>query len=84
MPLSWYPRLRDANEHELANWRLLGEGESVHWPDLDEDIGVKDVLDGWPSGESAQSLARWLSARRDNRGVTQGAISKYEGAAASR
>ena len=84
MPLTWYPRLCDATEHELANWQLPGEGESVHWPDLDEDIGVKDVLEGWPSGESAQSLGRWLRARRDNRPVTQGAIHKYEQAAGLR
>ena len=84
MPLTWYPRLCDATEQELANWEFPGEGEDVHWPDLDEDIYVKHVLEGRPSGESAQSLGRWLSARRDNRPVTQGAIHKYERAAGLR
>ena len=78
MPLSWYPRLCDAGDGELANWRLLGGGEGVNWPDLDEDISVKDVVDGLPSGEGARSLGRWLRARRDNREVTLGAIHKYE------
>ena len=78
MPLSWYPRLCDAKDEELANWRLLGGGEGVNWPDLDEDISVQDVLNGLPSGESAQSLGRWLRARRDSREVTLGAIHKYE------
>ena len=78
MPLSWYPRLCDAGEDELANWRLPADGEGVHWPDLDEDISVKHVLGGLPSGESARSLGRWLRARRENRAVTQGAIRKHE------
>ena len=78
MPLSWYPRLCDATEEELANWRLLAGGEGVNWPDLDEDISVRGVLHGLPSGETARSLGRWLRARRDNREVTLGAIHEYE------
>ena len=78
VPLSWYPRLCDATDEELDNWRLLAGGKGVNWPDLDEDISVEGVLEGFPSGESAQSLGRWLRARRDNREVTLGAIHEYE------
>ena len=39
-PLEWFPRLRDATPAQRAHWRLIGGGEGVHWPDIDEDISV--------------------------------------------
>ena len=44
LPREWFPRLRDASEAERANWRLIGRGEGVHWPDLDEDVSVNALL----------------------------------------
>jgi hypothetical protein len=61
VPLAWYPRLRTAAERQ--RWRLIGTGEGIHWPDLEEDISVEDLLTGRPSSESPASLRRWLSAR---------------------
>jgi hypothetical protein len=43
-PLAWFPRLRDAPDAQRANWRLIGRGEGVHWPDLDEDVSVNALL----------------------------------------
>ena len=43
-PLAWLPRLRDASDAQRANWRLIGQGEGVHWPDLDEDVSVNALL----------------------------------------
>jgi Protein of unknown function (DUF2442) len=43
-PLAWFPRLRDASGEQRANWRLVGRGEGVHWPDLDEDVSVNALL----------------------------------------
>ena len=43
-PLAWYPRLGHGTAAERANWRLIGRGEGVHWPDLDEDISVDNLL----------------------------------------
>lgn len=63
VPLAWYPRLGDGTPAERAHWRLIGRGEGVHWPDLDEDISVDNLLTGARSGESAQSLTRWLESR---------------------
>lgn len=63
VPLAWYPRLAHASPHERRNWRLIGGGEGVHWPDLDEDISVEGLLAGRPSGESQRSLKRWLETR---------------------
>ncbi len=62
-PLAWYPRLLHGSPAERANHRLIGSGEGIHWPDLDEDISVEGVLSGRASGESAASLQKWLSSR---------------------
>jgi Protein of unknown function (DUF2442) len=43
-PLEWFPRLRDATDEQRLNWRLIGRGEGVHWPDLDEDVSVNALL----------------------------------------
>jgi Protein of unknown function (DUF2442) len=43
-PLEWFPRLRDAADAQRLNWRLIGRGEGVHWPDLDEDVSVNALL----------------------------------------
>ena len=67
VPLSWYPRLAHATSAERANWRLIGRGEGIHWPDLDEDISVAGLLAGWPSGEGQSSLRRWLESRQGAR-----------------
>ena len=64
LPLAWYPRLAYGTPQERDNWRLIGGGEGIHWPDLDEDLSVAGLLAGRKSGESPQSLARWLKARQ--------------------
>lgn len=64
VPLAWFPRLAHGTPAERANWRLIGGGEGVHWPDLDEDISVESLLAGRKSGETQQSLRRWLGARK--------------------
>ena len=46
VPLEWFPRLRDGSPAARANWRLIGIGEGIHWPDLDEDISVLGLLSG--------------------------------------
>jgi uncharacterized protein DUF2442 len=63
VPLGWYPRLGYATPKERGNWRLIGSGKGIHWPDLDEDISVRNLLAGQPSGESQQSFKRWLEGR---------------------
>jgi hypothetical protein len=43
-PLAWFPRLSEANAAQQSNWRLIGRGIGIHWPDLDEDISVESLL----------------------------------------
>ena len=64
VPLAWYPRLSHGSEAERTNWRLVGQGEGIHWPDLDEDISVESLLAGRASGESQSSLEQWLRSRK--------------------
>jgi len=63
IPLDWYPRLQHATDEERQNWELLGDGYAIHWPDLDEYIGVEGLLAGRRSGESEKSFQRWLAGR---------------------
>lgn len=62
-PLAWYPRLLHGKPEERNNWRLIGNGEGIHWPDLDEDISVENLVLGKPSGESQRSFKQWLEQR---------------------
>lgn len=62
-PLGWYPRLANGTVRERNQWRLIAKGEGIHWPELDEDISVENLLTGKPSGESQRSFQRWLQAR---------------------
>src|SRR5207247_8190018 len=43
-PLDWYPRLLHGTVRERRHWRLIGGGEGVHWPDLDEDLTSRAFL----------------------------------------
>lgn len=64
VPLSWYPRLAEGSPAERRRWELIGPGIGIHWPALDEDISVDGLLQGLPSGESAESLNRWRASRK--------------------
>lgn len=44
VPLAWFPRLCDATVEQRSNWRLIGDGVGIHWPDIDEDISVAGML----------------------------------------
>jgi hypothetical protein len=62
-PIAWYPRLSHGRPEERNNLRLIGRGEGIHWPDLDEDVSIQNLLAGKPSGESQRSFQRWLKER---------------------
>jgi hypothetical protein len=44
VPLEWFPRLRNATPEQRGHWRLIGRGQGIHWPDVDEDISVAGLL----------------------------------------
>ena len=49
VPLAWSWRLSEATPKQRANWRMIGEGHGVHWPDIDEDISAEGMLYGIPA-----------------------------------
>ena len=65
VPIGWYPRLAHGTEAERSNFKISGAGYGVHWPDLDEDIGVEGLLFGKRSSESPSSFERWLKGRQE-------------------
>ncbi len=44
VPIEWFPCLRDATKKQLENWKLIGSGIGIHWPEIDEDISVAGLL----------------------------------------
>ena len=69
VPIGWYPRLAYGTPAERANFQISGAGYGIHWPDLDEDIGVEGLLLGKKSGESQASFERWLQSRQTGSGA---------------
>ncbi|HEX8671832.1 MAG TPA: DUF2442 domain-containing protein [Longimicrobium sp.] len=49
VPLAWSWRLSEATPEQRANWRIIGSGDGIHWPDVDEDISVRGMLEGVPA-----------------------------------
>lgn len=43
-PLTWFPRLLEATPVQRRHWRLIGRGQGIHWPDVDEDVSVASLL----------------------------------------
>jgi len=63
VPIGWYPRLAHGTATERADFQISGAGYGIHWPSLDEDIGVEGLLLGKKSTESPASFERWLQRR---------------------
>jgi hypothetical protein len=64
VPIGWYPGLAYGTPKEQANFQVSGAGYGVHWPDLDEGIGVEGLLLGKKPSESQNSFERWLPRRQ--------------------
>src|SRR5437764_1755601 len=69
VPIGWYPRLAYGSPEERAHFQISGAGYGIHWPDLDEDIGVKGLLLGKKSTKSPASLEQWLARRQPHGNV---------------
>jgi hypothetical protein len=51
VPLAWFPRLLAATPAQRARFEILGEGQGIHWPEVDEDVSVAGLLRGARSAE---------------------------------
>ena len=58
VPLAWSWRLSEATPAQRANFRLIGTGQGIHWPDVDEDISVEGLLHGAPARRPKRRAAR--------------------------
>jgi Protein of unknown function (DUF2442) len=63
VPLAWYPRLLHGSTEERNSYRFIGGGSGIHRNEIDEDISLKNLILGQPSGESQKSFQRWLDSR---------------------
>lgn len=66
VPIGWFPRLAYGSPEERANFEISSAGYGIHWPQLDEDIGVEGLILGKKSLESRASFERWLARRRSS------------------
>jgi len=64
VPLVWYPRLWYGTFEERNRYEIFGNGTYIHWPDLDEDLTAEGIIAGYRSGESPDSLKKWLECRK--------------------
>ncbi len=56
VPLAWSWRLSNASPDQRRNYKLIGDGEGAHWPDVDEDISARGMLVGTPAAAEANGL----------------------------
>ena len=64
VPLAWSWRLSEATPRQRGNWRIIGDGHGVHWPDVDEDISAEGMLYGIPASRPRASSRLTLDSRR--------------------
>jgi hypothetical protein len=88
VPLAWSWRLSEATPAQRANFRIIGTGQGVHWPDVDEDISVEGKLYGTPGrrpGKRPESVVRDAGRRETpNKGMQPTARKARRGRAPGR
>jgi Protein of unknown function (DUF2442) len=61
VPLAWSWRLSEATPEQRANYEIIGDGQGVHWPDIDEDLSAQGMLTGVPARGSRTTTKAKLS-----------------------
>lgn len=64
VPLAWSWRLSEATPVQRARFRLIGTGQGIHWPDVDEDISVEGLLYGTPAPRPRTRVAQGTRVQR--------------------
>jgi hypothetical protein len=65
VPLAWSWRLLESTHEQRANWEIIGDGQGVHWPDIDEDISAEGMLYGIPAPRSRMSSKFNLKSEKE-------------------
>jgi len=55
VPLAWSWRLSEATPEQRAHYEIIGDGEGIRWPDIDEDISAEGMLYGTPAPRPKKS-----------------------------
>ena len=58
VPLAWYPRLLHATPEQRNNWKIIGAGFGIHWPDVDEDLSTEGLLRGQPAPGAGRGVGK--------------------------
>jgi len=58
VPLAWSWRLANATPAQRSHFEIMGTGEGVHWPDIDEDISARGMLQGIPAYPPKQAKVK--------------------------
>ena len=64
VPLAWSWRLSEATAAQRANFRIIGSGQGLHWPEIDEDISVEGMLHGVAARRPKSSITATVRAAR--------------------
>src|SRR2546429_9834302 len=71
VPLVWSWRLSEATPKQRANFRLIGDGQGIHWPEIDEDISAEGMLHGIPARIQRPPSARASRNQATNKRTRQ-------------
>ena len=63
VPLAWFPKLLHATARQRRRWELLGDGEGIHWPEIDADLSVAELLRGSPAPQVVSVSQRRVKYR---------------------
>ena len=63
VPLAWFPKLLHATARQRRRWELLGDGEGIHWTEIDEDLSVAGLLRGSPAPQVVSVSQRRVKYR---------------------
>lgn len=58
VPIAWSWRLANATPAQRKRFEIMGSGEGIHWPDIDEDISARGMLQGLPACPPKQAKAK--------------------------
>jgi hypothetical protein len=83
VPLAWSWRLSEASPEQRANWKIIGDGDGVRWPDIDEDISAEGMLYGVPAPRLRLS-PRFISKSEQKKTKANKGIQRIGRKAASR
>jgi steroid delta-isomerase-like uncharacterized protein len=71
VPLAWYPRLLNASAEQRSNWRLIGDGLGIHWPELDEDLSAAGLLGRVPAPAAVRAAGTERAMSEENKALAR-------------